>query len=80
MPRFPSPYSMQHGAEHSAPDIDPAKLEADMKYYQDPLFDRFRGFRTTHDPRSLQNIILRKQREILQVVNNTKRFYTRVLL
>ena len=48
------------------------KIEYDRKYYLDPLFDRFRAFRTTDDPRSLQNIILRKQREQLRVENYTK--------
>ena len=61
--------NMLQGAEYGALD----KLEADIKHYQDPLFDRFRGFRTTVDPHSLQNIILRKQREMLRVTNYAKR-------
>ena len=39
------------------------KIEYDRKYYQNPLCDSYRGFKTTGDPLSLQNIILRKQRE-----------------
>ena len=40
-----------------------------INYYQDLIF---RAFRTTDDPCSLQNIILRKQREQLRVLNYTK--------
>ena len=51
-----------NSVEHNEPP------EADLRYYQDPLFDRFRRFRTTDDPRSLQNIILRKQQESLPLL------------
>ena len=37
--------------------------EDKIKYYQDPLFYRLRGFKKTDDLLSLQDIILRKQEQ-----------------
>ena len=62
---------LQQGVEYCV-------LEADIKYYQDPLFDRFREHplfrksRRLDDPHSLQSIIWKKEREQLRVANYTK--------
>ena len=44
-------------------------------YEEDPLFDRFRRFRTTDDPLSLQNIILRRKEREAQYEKYKHRFY-----
>ena len=46
-------------------EINDEPPKGDLRYYRNPLFDRFRRFRTTDNPHSLQNIILRKQIKML---------------
>ena len=65
---LPSTYSEYLALCYGPPD----KL---VYYEEDPLFDRFRRFRTTDDPLSLQNIILRRKEREAQYEKYKHRFY-----